>query len=99
MDKIKSQRIPILISLVVLILLSAAVPFPNSAALTSGNEKSDLVALKIQNDFSSYCVCLVRRSCILLLPGSSQEKRKPIQCSVENITRKSVIVVPGNFKY
>ena len=53
MDKIKSQRIPIMISLVVLILLSAAVPFPASAALTSGNEKSDLVALKIQNESSS----------------------------------------------
>ncbi len=53
MDKIKTQRIPILISLVVLILLSAAVPYPNSAALRSGNEKSDLVALKIQNESSS----------------------------------------------
>jgi hypothetical protein len=54
MDKIRSQRIPILISLVVLILLSAAVPFPKSAALSSMNEKSDLVALKIQNESSGY---------------------------------------------
>ena len=54
MDIIKSQRITILISLVVLILLSAAVPLPNSAAFNSVNEKSDLVALKILNDSSSY---------------------------------------------
>lgn len=53
MDKIKSKRIPILISLAILVFLSAAIPLPNSFAFTALNEKSDLVALKIQNDSSS----------------------------------------------
>lgn len=54
MDKMKSKRVLIFISLIILILLSAAVPFPSSAAMQSTNEKSSLVALKIQNDSTSY---------------------------------------------
>ena len=50
----KTKRYAFLISLVVLVFLSAAIPLPNSAALNSVNEKSDLVALKIQNGSSSY---------------------------------------------
>jgi len=53
MDKLKSQRITILLSLVVLLLLSAAAPQPNSTVLASVKEKSDLVVLKIQNDSTS----------------------------------------------
>jgi len=53
MEKKRSMRIPIFISLIILVLLSAAIPLPNSAAIASANGKSDLVALKIQNDSSS----------------------------------------------
>lgn len=54
MDKMKSKSISIVIGLVILIFLSAAIPLPSSAAITAVKEKSDLVALKIQNDSSSY---------------------------------------------
>jgi len=53
MEKKRSKRIPIFISLIILVFLSAAIPLPNSAAIASAKEKSDLVALKIQNDSSS----------------------------------------------
>jgi len=53
MEKKRSMRIPIFISLIILVFLSAAIPFPNSAAIASANEKSNLVALIIQNDSSS----------------------------------------------
>ncbi len=40
-------------SLIILVFLTAAIPLPNSAAVAATNQKSDLVALKIQNDSSS----------------------------------------------
>lgn len=54
MVRIQSKRTTIFIGLIVLALLSAAIPLPDSAAVMSTNEKSDLVALKIQNDSSGY---------------------------------------------
>jgi hypothetical protein len=36
-----------------MVFLTAAVPLPNSTAVAATNQKSDLVALKIQNDSSS----------------------------------------------
>jgi len=53
MDKIRSMRILIVISLIIMVFLTAAVPLPNSTAVAATNQKSDLVALKIQNDSSS----------------------------------------------
>ena len=53
MEKKKSMRIAILVNLLILILLSAAVPLPNYSSFAASNEKSDLVALKIQNDSTS----------------------------------------------
>lgn len=53
MENIRSMRIPIFMSLIILVFLTAAIPLPNTAAIASANEKSDLVALKIQNDSSS----------------------------------------------
>lgn len=44
----------ILVNLLVLVLMSAAVPLPNSEVLASSSGKSDLVALKIVNDSTSY---------------------------------------------
>lgn len=53
MEKKRSMRIIIIMSLIILVFLTAAIPLPNSAAVAATNQKSDLVALKIQNDSSS----------------------------------------------
>jgi hypothetical protein len=53
MNKMKSMRILILVNLIVLVFLTAAIPLPKSAGIALTNEKSDLVALKIQNDSTS----------------------------------------------
>lgn len=53
MEKNRSMRILIVISLIIMVFLTAAVPLPNSTAVAATNQKSDLVALKIQNDSSS----------------------------------------------
>jgi hypothetical protein len=50
----KSKWTIILLAFVLLIVLTAAIPFPQSETLGSQNAKSDLVALKIQNDSSGY---------------------------------------------
>ncbi|UCE00957.1 MAG: hypothetical protein JSV42_09665 [Chloroflexota bacterium] len=44
----------ILASLMLFILMSAAVPLPNSHSLASLHEKSDLVSLEVKNDSTSY---------------------------------------------
>lgn len=44
----------ILVNLLILLLMSAAAPLPNSDLLASSSGKSDLVTLKIVNDSTSY---------------------------------------------
>jgi len=53
MNSKKSLRILILINLLIFILMTAAVPHPQSASFASTNEKSDLIAFKVQNDSTS----------------------------------------------
>ncbi len=53
MEKNRSMRILIVISLIIMVFLTAAVPLPKSTTVAATNQKSDLVALKIQNDSSS----------------------------------------------
>lgn len=50
----RSLRGLILANILILVLMSAAVPLPNSVSLASTSEKSDLVALKVENDSTSY---------------------------------------------
>lgn len=50
----RSLRGLILANILILVLMSAAVPLPNSVSLASTREKSDLVALKVENDSTSY---------------------------------------------
>ncbi len=50
----RSLRGLILANILILVLISAAVPLPNSVSLASTSEKSDLVALKVENDSTSY---------------------------------------------
>jgi hypothetical protein len=52
MNRQKTIRYSIIASLVVLVFLTAAVPYPNSSSLALISEKSDLVPLKIQNNSS-----------------------------------------------
>lgn len=54
MNRKRSLRGLILANLVILVLMSAAVPLPNSVNLALTSEKSDLVALKVENDSTSY---------------------------------------------
>ena len=53
MNKIKVKGIPILIGILVVMFLTAAIPFPSSSGFMAVNEKSELVALRIQNNSSS----------------------------------------------
>lgn len=50
----RSLRGLILANILILVLMSAAVSLPNSVSLASTSEKSDLVALKVENDSTSY---------------------------------------------
>ncbi len=50
----RSKRGLILANILIMVLMSAAVPLPNSVSLASTSEKSDLVALKVENDSTSY---------------------------------------------
>ena len=50
----RSLRGLIMANILILVLMSAAVPLPNSVSLASASEKSDLVALKVENDSTSY---------------------------------------------
>lgn len=50
----RSLRGLIMANILILVLMSAAVPLPNSVSLASTSEKSDLVALKVENDSTSY---------------------------------------------
>jgi len=50
----RSLRGVIMANILILVLMSAAVPLPNSVSLASTSEKSDLVALKVENDSTSY---------------------------------------------
>ena len=50
----RSLRGLILANILILVLMSAAVPLPNSVSFASTSEKSDLVALKVENDSTSY---------------------------------------------
>lgn len=54
MDKRKTMRVPILVGLAVVILLTAAIPIPYSASPAAVSQKSELVSLTIQNESSSY---------------------------------------------
>jgi hypothetical protein len=54
MNRKRSLRGLILVNLLILVLMSAAVPLPNSVNFASTSEKSDLVALKVENDSTSY---------------------------------------------
>lgn len=50
----KSKWTIILLALTLMVVLTAAIPFPQSETLGSQTAKSDLVSLKIQNDSSGY---------------------------------------------
>lgn len=50
----RSLRGLILANILIMVLMSAAVPLPNSVSLGSTSEKSDLVALKVENASTSY---------------------------------------------
>ncbi len=54
MNKMRSLHGLVLINLIILILMSAAVPLPNSGKLESSSGQSELVSLKVKNDSSSY---------------------------------------------
>jgi len=54
MNRKRSLRGLILANLLILVLMSAAVPLPKSVSLASTSEKSDLIALKVENDSTSY---------------------------------------------
>lgn len=54
MDNKKPMHMLIMVNLIVLILMTAAVPFPRSSSVTSTSENSDLVSLKIVNQSSGY---------------------------------------------
>ena len=54
MNRKRSLRGLILANLLILVLMSAAVPLPKSVSFASTSEKSDLIALKVENDSTSY---------------------------------------------
>jgi hypothetical protein len=54
MDKKKPAYMLIMVNLLILVMITAAVPFPHSASLASISGKSDLVSLKIVNESSGY---------------------------------------------
>jgi hypothetical protein len=53
MDRKRLLHVLVLVNLLIFIFLTAAVPSPNSAGFASVHEKSDLVALKVENKSSS----------------------------------------------
>jgi hypothetical protein len=53
MSKKKLMRILVLVNLLLMLLVTAAVPLPNSTNLASNAEKSDLIALKVDNQSTS----------------------------------------------
>lgn len=54
MNKKKSIRMLIIVNLMILVLLTAAVPLPKSSSVASTGEKSDLVALRVVNQSTGY---------------------------------------------
>ena len=54
MDKKKSLRVLILVNLLVMLLLTAAVPMPKSTNFGASSEKSDMIALRVDNYSTSY---------------------------------------------
>jgi len=54
MDKKKSMRMLIVVNLLILVMLTAAVPLPESSSATSTGDKSDLVALRVVNQSTGY---------------------------------------------
>jgi len=54
MDKKNSMRMLIVVNLLILVLLTAAVPIPESSSVASTGEKSDLVALRVVNQSTGY---------------------------------------------
>ncbi len=53
MNKKKSMRVLILVNLLLMLLVTAAVPLPQSTSFTTNADKSDLVALKVDNQSTS----------------------------------------------
>jgi hypothetical protein len=54
MDNKKTMHMLIVVNLIVLVLITAAVPLPRSSSVASSSENSDLVSLKIVNQSSGY---------------------------------------------
>jgi len=54
MDKKKSLRVLILVNLLIMLLLTAAVPLPKFSSFATNGEKSDLIALRVDNYSTSY---------------------------------------------
>ncbi|MES0359299.1 MAG: hypothetical protein ABUK20_00165 [Anaerolineales bacterium] len=54
MDKKKSLRVLILVNLLVMLLVTAAVPLPKSTNFGASSEKSDMIALRVDNYSTSY---------------------------------------------
>jgi hypothetical protein len=53
MDRKKSLRVLILVNLLIMLLVTAAVPLPKSTSFGASNEKSDMVALRVDNHSTS----------------------------------------------
>jgi hypothetical protein len=53
MDRKKSLRVLILVNLLIMLLVTAAVPLPKSTNFGASNEKSDMVALRVDNHSTS----------------------------------------------
>jgi len=49
MDKKKSLRVLILANLLIMLLVTAAVPLPKFSSFATNGEKSDLIALRVDN--------------------------------------------------
>jgi len=54
MDKKKSLRVLILVNLLIMLLVTAAVPLPKFTSFGASNEKSDMIALRVDNHSTSY---------------------------------------------
>ena len=81
MDRKNSLRVLILVNLLIMLLVTAAVPLPKSTSFDASNEKSDMVALRVDNHSTSIAYLWLDGPAFYYLVVNPGESKTSTVCS------------------